>query len=109
MAGGWARRHKCTVLRLTNKITYHLWAGDGQDGISAWFHSYRERSRTGCGWAKDETESVRGSALKERDHIQAVEEQLVKQEVRSYAAIEQDSRTCCGREMDETVSARFNS
>lgn len=52
---------------------------------------------------------MRGSALKERDHIQAVEEQLVKQEVRSYAAIEQDSRTCCGREMDETVSARFNS
>ena len=60
------------VVQVSSKITYKLWAGDGRDGVSAWMCRYRERSRTICKQAMGETESVRGCAGIEKDHVQLV-------------------------------------
>ena len=61
-------------------ITYTLWAGNGRYRVSAWFCSYRERSRTICDRAMGDTESVQGSALIQQDHIQTVGEQWERRE-----------------------------
>ena len=58
-------------MQVSSKITYKLWAGDGRDGISTWLCMRRGRSRTNCGRAMGETESVPGCACIEEDHIQA--------------------------------------
>src|SRR5258707_917718 len=72
VAGQWARRSQFVVVQLSSKITYILWAGDGRDGVSSSLCSYRARSRTFCGRAIGETESVRGCAAIEQDHVHSV-------------------------------------
>ena len=72
-AGGrWERHSQCAVLQLSSKITYRLLASDGRDRVSAWFCNYQARSRTPCWRTMGETESVRGSASIQQDHVQSV-------------------------------------
>jgi uncharacterized protein (UPF0147 family) len=75
----WERQSQCVVLQLSSKITYKLLASDGRDRVSAWFCNYPARSRTGCWRAMGETESVRGSATIQQDHVQAVGERWERQ------------------------------
>jgi hypothetical protein len=70
----WKRRCQCVLLQLSSKITYFLLTRDGRDGVSAWFCNYPARSRTSCWREMGETESVRGSAAIQQDHIQPVGE-----------------------------------
>jgi len=62
VGGRWERRSRRVVLQLSRKITYILWAGDGRDGVSKLFYSYRARSCTICGRAMGESESAWCSA-----------------------------------------------
>jgi len=82
VGGRWERRNQQVVLQLSSKIThflYFLWAGDGRDGVSRLFSSYRTRSHTNCVRAMGETESA--------------------------GCCRARSCTFCGREMGETESA----
>ena len=72
MSGRWVRRSECVVVQVSSKITYTLWLGDGRDRVSAWLCRYPARSRTSCGRAMGETESVPGCACIEEDHVHSV-------------------------------------
>jgi hypothetical protein len=68
----WERQGQCVVRQLFSKITHLLWVGDGRYRVSAWVSNYPTRSRTSCGQAMGETESMCDSAVIQQDHILAV-------------------------------------
>jgi hypothetical protein len=79
VGGLWGRRSQWVVLQLSNNITYFLWAGDVRDGVSEWLCSYPARSRTLCGRAMGEMESVGGCVAIEQDHTLPVGRQWERQ------------------------------
>jgi hypothetical protein len=97
VVGRWEIPNQWVVLQLSSKITYFLWVGDGKYTVSGWFCNYPTRSRTSCGQAMGNIESMCASAAIQHDHVHAVVGQWEIQSQCGSATVQQDHVLSVGR------------